>query len=700
MKSSAPKDPTRAVNRGPLERRSDVVRILRASLLSLFCGGIGVALISSVFWDSRSFVGGMTIALITPLLILAMRRGHTRFATTSGVAMLLAVVSTEVVVADGIHDVGISLLPVVILISALLLDRRTSYALSALAVLTVAIIGTAEAVGLLHTRLSHLVVPGEVVILVFLLAMSAVLIHAVARAMYKAIDEAALHEQTYREIFNATSEGIFVFDVTAGRVVDVNETACAITGLPRETLCEATLAQLAKSSGDIETADLEALTRRAQSEGPQTFEWKLTRHDGHEVWLEVALRAAEIRGEPRVLAALRDVSDRKAVAERLRDAERLQSVGQLAGGVAHDFNNQLTGILANAALLKEKLKADPAARGFVEEIIQCSNRSADLTRQLLAFARKGGRREEVIDVDAVVREVVSLLERSIDKRVELELDLLGDGRARVMGDASFLQSALLNLGINARDAMPEGGQLRFSTYYIGREQLPASARAQLPELAPTYVCVRVSDTGIGIAPELLARIFEPFFTTKENGHGMGLPAAYGTVHAHGGAIIVHSRLGEGTTFELFLPATELLHAPEPMRPLGEPLPKIRVLLAEDERVVGRATEALLQDMGCAVTWCRDGREALDAFERDVSAFDLLLLDHSMPGMLGSEVARRVLRLRPRLPIISTSGFSEGAEEMPGRNRVFLQKPFDLDQLTAAVQQALGWGARPLGSDAE
>jgi CheY-like chemotaxis protein len=331
---------------------------------------------------------------------------------------------------------------------------------------------------------------------------------------------------------------------------------------------------------------------------------------------------------------------------------------------------------------------DAAGQAFIDAILHSSNRAADLTRQLLAFARKGGRREEVVDIDVLVGEVVSLLERSIDKRVAISLDLVGEAHARVLGDPSFLGSALLNLGLNARDAMPHGGSLRFETRRVREPELPERVRAQLPESRLGYIRLRVSDTGVGIAPDALGRIFEPFFTTKPGGHGLGLSAAYGTVHAHRGAIHVASALGAGTTFELLLPATDQALVPAQGPRASEPLPRLRILLAEDEHTVGRATELLLQELGCSVTWCRDGREALDAFELDADGFDLVMLDHSMPRLLGSEVALRIAALRPQLPIIATSGFAEGVPDDGGQyQRIFLPKPFDADQLKAALAHA-------------
>jgi CheY-like chemotaxis protein len=233
--------------------------------------------------------------------------------------------------------------------------------------------------------------------------------------------------------------------------------------------------------------------------------------------------------------------------------------------------------------------------------------------------------------------------------------------------------------------MPQGGRLRFETRCVTAAELPERAQTQLPDSQVDCVRLRVSDTGIGISPNALGRIFEPFFTTKPEGHGLGLSAAYGTVQAHRGVLLVSSEPGQGTTFELFLPGTTQALAPKQQPQSSDALPALRILLAEDERVVGRATELMLQEFGCIVTWCLDGREALEAFEHNADGFDVVMLDHSMPRLLGSDVAQKIAALRPQLPIITTSGFAEGLADGAGHStRIFLPKPFDADQLKAAL----------------
>ncbi|MGD8861206.1 MAG: ATP-binding protein, partial [Myxococcales bacterium] len=401
-------------------------------------------------------------------------------------------------------------------------------------------------------------------------------------------------------------------------------------------------------------------------------------------------------------ALYRGLREAEESARQLREAEKLHAVGQLAGGVAHDFNNQLTAILGSAERLRARVGADPELSGAVQDIIQCSTRAADLTRQLLAFARKEPHRRDVVTVDPLVDEVVSLLRRGADKRVTIQTRLQAGESGRVLGDVSLLQNALLNLGLNACDAMSRGGCLTFETRCLGRAEIDDGLRTRLQEASrraggggdAAAVCVRVVDDGEGMPPEVAERAFEPFFTTKERGTGMGLAASYGTVEAHGGAITIDSEPGRGTTVEVLLPATER-PVEESIAPRASaPPPAVRVLLAEDEPAVGRSIVATLEALGCQVCWCKDGPETIERFAEDPEAFEVAMLDHAMPQMLGSDVAVRLAELRPGLPIVSVSGFRDGPDgSRAGPRQVFLPKPFTMEQLESALQRALAGRGR-------
>ncbi len=408
-------------------------------------------------------------------------------------------------------------------------------------------------------------------------------------------------------------------------------------------------------------------------------------------WADTAIVDADGRvGE--IVGVGRDVTEQREMEERLRQSEKLEAIGRVAGGVAHDFNNQLTAILSSAEYLRDVRGRDPALAEAASSIREAALRSAGLTRQLLAFARKQPPRTVVLDVHRTVGDVMALLARSMDKRIALEARL-ADGRALVRGDPDRLHAALLNLALNARDAMPEGGTLSFETRLV---DLDAERAAPL-EVAPgRYVQASVADTGVGLTAEVRARLFEPFFTTKPvgKGSGLGLAEAYGTVRAHRGAVGVESEPGRGTTVSVFLPATaEESAAPAPptsARPSGA-RPALHVLVADDERSVRRSLARLLRASGHEVIECEGGGEAIARFAAAQARVDVAIIDMMMPDMTGRELIARLRASNPCLPIIVSSGFSADADVgAPGAGGKvhFMPKPYTADELERALATAL------------
>ena len=377
-----------------------------------------------------------------------------------------------------------------------------------------------------------------------------------------------------------------------------------------------------------------------------------------------------------VVTVLRDITDMVHAQERLRRAEKMEAVGQLAGGIAHDFNNQLAAILGFAELLSRRV-ADPGAREYAATIARTASRAAELTRQLLAFARKGRGRSEPVDVHAVVRDVTALIERIVDKRIVVASRLTAE-RTVVNGDAGQLQSALLNLAINARDAMPDGGVLTLATDVV--------------ESGVPCLRVRVTDTGTGMSEETRRHLFEPFFTTKEpgKGTGMGLATVYGTVAGHKGTVEVVSELGHGSTFAVLLP---LAHAtPEAAEaPPGEVTVPGRghILLAEDEPAVRAMVQEALRGLGYQVTACADGIEAVARFS--AMSCDLVLLDVSLPRLGGCQAFAAMRAVDPTVRGILCSGqaINEEMQSLIGDGAVdFLAKPFHLAELASKVAAML------------
>lgn len=421
-----------------------------------------------------------------------------------------------------------------------------------------------------------------------------------------------------------------------------------------------------------------------------------TKHGDYAVLDGTVTAHLDVPGIEGLVLNLRDVTDRRELEARLRHAEKMDAIGQLAGGVAHDFNNQLSGILAAADLLSSRLE-DPAARGWAEQIAEAASRSADLTRKLLAFARKGQYQSEVVEVNGLLSDVAELLGRSIDKRIDIELDLVS-GAVCTTGDPSLLQNAFLNLGLNARDAMPEGGRLKLCTRRCQLDAAGARALAQDLEPGP-YLVVCVADDGVGMDEATREHMFEPFFTTKGpgKGTGMGLPSVYGTVRTHAGAIAVTSAPGEGTSFEIFLPVTEGRALDRRRRPRLEREERgLRIMIVDDEPMVRRVLGRLVAELGHLATTCSDGVEAVEQFRDVGSDLDLVILDMVMPRQNGRETFHALREIRPDLSILISSGFTvEGAaQELLDQGAVgFLQKPFDLEQLAEAIHRARP-GAEP------
>jgi len=421
-------------------------------------------------------------------------------------------------------------------------------------------------------------------------------------------------------------------------------------------------------------------------QGPQEYEAR--RADGSVLALEVAV--AGIPGsDPSLVVTVRDVTDRHRLEAEVQRTQKMDTVGMLAGGVAHDFNNVLTGIQSAAAMARLELPRDHAASGDLAEIERQCQRAAALVRQLLAFARKQPLARRTLSVNEVVLDVESLLRRVIGENVRFTVELQPDVWS-ISGDSAQLEQVVMNLCINARDAMPDGGRLRVRTGNLD----PASELAVRARVPPgtRSVFLSVQDTGTGIQPRTLERIFEPFFTTKGPGRGtgLGLAVVHGIVRQHEGQIEVESVPGSGSTFSVLLPAVEAEVATTPVGDAGPAgAGSGTVLVVEDEPSVRQGMVRMLERSGYRVLAAADGEAALAALEQ--GPVDLLLLDAVLPGLSALETYRSLEARRPGTKVILVSGYSEAMldpalrRELPGR---FLQKPFTLAELTECVRVAL------------
>jgi PAS domain S-box-containing protein len=398
-------------------------------------------------------------------------------------------------------------------------------------------------------------------------------------------------------------------------------------------------------------------------------------------------------GRPiRMIGAMMDVTERRQLEDELRQSQKMEAVGRLAGGVAHDFNNLLTIITGRSALLLGRLKTDDPSRKSVELIQKTAARAAALTGQLLAFSRKQVLQRKILDLNTTVAEMSDMLRRLIGEDVDLLLTL-GPAAGHVNADRAQLEQVLLNLAVNARDAMPHGGTLGVET---DRVEIGPAPPDRPDALAPgAYAVLRVMDTGVGMDAATQAHIFEPFFTTKERGKGtgLGLSMVHGVVRQHGGAIHVRSVAGGGSTFEIYLPQVEAPAPPAAVDDAGaRPASgRERILLVEDEEDVRALAREVLERQGHSVLEAGDGAQALQRYEAEGDRIDLILTDVVMPRMSGRELVDRVRAMRPSIPVLYMSGYTEDAILRHGvrdASVMLLGKPFTPADLIGKVREVL------------
>jgi signal transduction histidine kinase len=394
----------------------------------------------------------------------------------------------------------------------------------------------------------------------------------------------------------------------------------------------------------------------------------------------------------RVWGTQRDVSDQRRLEEQFRQSQKMEAVGQLAGGIAHDFNNLLTAILGNTQLLLRDLPPGDAMRGDVEEIRKASERAAGLTRQLLAYSRRQMLQPEILDLNVVVADMDRMLRRLIGENIAL-VTVPAPDLGRVRADPSQIEQVLVNLVVNARDAMSEGGRLTIETTNV---DLDASyAQDHLGATPGAYAMLAVTDTGTGMDANVRAHLFEPFFTTKEvgKGTGLGLATVYGIVKQSGGHISVYTELGRGSSFKVYLPRVERpteRPAPPTSRP-GVARGSETVLVVEDDPAVLALSCRALEAEGYTILCASDGTDALRLVERHGGAIHLLLTDVVMPGMSGRELAEQMAVKRAGIRILFMSGYPGDAAVHHGAfvpGSAFLQKPFSPDRLARKVRETL------------
>jgi two-component system, cell cycle sensor histidine kinase and response regulator CckA len=505
-------------------------------------------------------------------------------------------------------------------------------------------------------------------------------------------------EQLHRNIFGFAPIGIYQ-SRRDGSLITANPKLAEILGYDSpEELLRVNFGEVYANAAERERL----LARHGEAGTAQRIELEWKRKDGTRIWVDVNVHSIrDERGEPLFEGFVQDTTERHrgederhALEQQLAQSQKIEAVGQLAGGIAHDFNNLLTAITGYTELLLSSLAADDPLRSHAEQVRRSAQRAASLTQQLLAFSRRQVLEPKTLNLNEVISGIEEMLRRLIGEHIELRTRRAPD-LWPVRADPGQLEQAIMNLVVNARDAMPGGGRLSIET---GNAELdPAYAGAHMPIEPGDYAMVAVTDSGTGMTPEVRGRLFEPFFTTKGQGKGtgLGLSTTYGIVKQSGGYIWCYSEPGKGTTFKIYLPRADVDAVPAPPTspiPAAPLLPVHEtILLVEDEPEVRSLVQRLLKMQGYSVVAAANPEEALAIIRDFKGQIDLMVTDVVMPGMSGRQLAERLAKILPNLKVLFVSGYTDDAIVHHGildPGTAFLQKPFTPQALARKVREVI------------
>jgi two-component system, cell cycle sensor histidine kinase and response regulator CckA len=497
----------------------------------------------------------------------------------------------------------------------------------------------------------------------------------------------------YRTLIDSAPEAIVVLDVATGRFVDCNQKACEMFGVPVTELRELGVLDISaavQADGRESTAAAFGYLGEAIAGGRPVFEWTHRTVAGRDFPCEITLVKLPDPDRTLIRGSIIDITERRLLEEQLRQSQKMEAVGRLAGGVAHDFNNLLTVITLSSHLLLEEMELGKPRITLVKDIADAADRASALTRQLLAFGRKAVLAPRVLDINAVVRDAESMLRRLLGEDVQLLVEL-DRAACLVTIDPGHLSQVLMNLSVNARDAMPMGGTLTIATANLDAQSQPSPDRHAGD--TQRQICLTVTDSGTGMPPEVVARIFEPFFTSKGvgKGTGLGLAVVHGIVEQSGGHIDVKSQPGSGTTFAIYLPASELGADATAEAAAASRNGHESILLVEDEASLRNLAARALRSRGFRVMLAADGADALRMLETFREPLDLLVTDVVMPNMDGRELADRLRERMPGLKVLFLSGYMDDALLRRGvaeANETLLLKPFTPSSLAQRVREVL------------
>jgi PAS domain S-box-containing protein len=496
-------------------------------------------------------------------------------------------------------------------------------------------------------------------------------------------------EQEYHDLFEHAPDCYMTVDRNRV-IVGCNRTGEEVFGYPRKQILGKRFEEFCVEENEGTVREM-LDTLFETGKGVSDVEERIVSRSGEPLFVNLNISLAfNEEGKPinaRVIA--RDITQKKNMEHAIIHAQKIDSIGKLAGGVAHDFNNILASILGSASIMRRRLTEKAKLYKYVEIIEIAARRGSSLTRQLLTFARKTETRDETVDVNGIIKETLHLFERSIPKDIVVRLRLTDDV-TNIRGDSGQVQQAFLNLLLNARDAMPNGGHISVTSEVLLAD---AHTTSQFTSVKPgPFVRVSVSDIGTGIDKTTQSRIFEPFFTTKDTGTGLGLSVLYGVVQNHGGFVDVQSELGSGTTISMYLPR-ESGFVQGVMRQRRKQVPRgtEHILIIDDEISVCEIAGDLLSELGYVVARANDGQAGVDLYRSRQGTIDLVLLDLDMPLMGGKETFEHLRSINPGLRIIILTGYGEDVLEEAGFTSEvdsYLQKPFQLEDLALKIREVL------------